>query len=311
MKRLFWRDRSEETFPAGVRVLMAGYRIFGRGFGDFITWWVIAAYWLFNPRARRISREYLDRAERFAEKSGKGRLRLSTLAHFERFGHAIAERILAWSGEMTRGEADYRDGAFGRLQELSREGRSVLLLSSHLGNTEILRAFNTRRLRVTVNVLTDSRNSRKMAEIIRSAGPESAIHVVEAGDEDAVMKAFLGGAIERGEWFAMMADRLTGEGSRRTVQAELLGERVTLPASPWIVASAFRLPVFLLHAVRTGRRCSVYLKEIGPVALDRRNRSASAARYAEMYCRELERLILEAPYDWFNFYDFWREDAGS
>ena len=95
MKRLFWRDRSEETFPAGVRVLMAGYRIFGRGFGDFITWWVIAAYWLFNPRARRISREYLDRAERFAEKSGKGRLRLSTLAHFERFGHAIAERILA------------------------------------------------------------------------------------------------------------------------------------------------------------------------------------------------------------------------
>ena len=59
------------------------------------------------------------------------------------------------------------------------------------------------------------------------------------------------------------------------------------------------------------RRYSVYLKEIGPVALDRRNRSASAARYAEMYCRELERLILEAPYDWFNFYDFWREDAGS
>ena len=311
MKRLFWRDRSEETFSTGVRVLLAGYRILGRRAGDFITWWVIAAYWLFNRRARRISRDYLDRVERFAERSGKGRLRLSTLAHFERFGHAIAERILAWSGVMTRSEADYRDGAFERLAELSREGKSVLLLSSHLGNTEILRAFNTRKLRVAVNVLMDSRNSRKMAEIIRRTNAEAAVHVVEADDEDSVMSAFLGDAMEKGEWFAMMADRLTKETSRRTVRAELLGEEVILPASPWIVASAFRLPVFLIHAVRDGKSYSVYLKEIGPVALDRRNRSASAARYAEMYCRELERLILEAPYDWFNFYDFWREDAGS
>ena len=272
---------------------------------------VIAAYWLFNRRARKISRDYLDRVERFAEKSGKGHLRLNTLSHFERFGHAIAERILAWGGEMTRSEADYRDGAFDRLAGLSREGKSVLLLSSHLGNTEILRAFNTRKLRVTVNVLMDSRNSRKMAQIIRSTNSEAAVHVVEADDEDSVMSAFLGDAIVKGEWFAMMADRLTSEKSRRTVRAELLGGEVLLPASPWIVASVFRLPVFLLHAVRDGKSYSVYLKEIGMLSPDRKCRAAEAERCAQIYCRELERLILEAPYDWFNFYDFWRDDAGD
>lgn len=311
MKRLFWRDRREETFPAGVRILAAGYRILGRRAGSFITWWVIAAYWLFNRRARKISRDYLDRVERFAEKSGKGHLRLNTLSHFERFGHAIAERILAWGGEMTRSEADYRDGAFDRLAGLSREGKSVLLLSSHFGNTEILRAFNTRKLRVTVNVLMDSRNSRKMAQIIRSTNSEAAVHVVEADDEDSVMSAFLGDAIVKGEWFAMMADRLTSEKSRRTVRAELLGGEVLLPASPWIVASVFRLPVFLLHAVRDGKSYSVYLKEIGMLSPDRKCRAAEAERCAQIYCRELERLILEAPYDWFNFYDFWRDDAGD
>ena len=52
-------------------------------------------------------------------------------------------------------------------------------------------------------------------------------------------------------------------------------------------------------------------KEIGMLSPDRKCRAAEAERCAQIYCRELERLILEAPYDWFNFYDFWRDDAGD
>ena len=50
----------------------------------------------------------------------------------------------------------------------------------------------------------------------------------------------------------------------------------------------------------------IVCKNIGIVKLDRKNREASLQAYVDNYAKVLEEICLEYPYQWFNFYDFFK-----
>ncbi|MGA7986605.1 MAG: glycosyltransferase family 2 protein, partial [Burkholderiales bacterium] len=57
---------------------------------------------------------------------------------------------------------------------------------------------------------------------------------------------------------------------------------------------------------RGGRRYDVRLEPFAErIELDRRDREASLRPWVERYAARLEHHCREAPYNWFNFYDFW------
>jgi predicted LPLAT superfamily acyltransferase len=73
-----------------------------------------------------------------------------------------------------------------------------------------------------------------------------------------------------------------------------------------------RRVVFMVGLYRGGRRYQVRFEELAdfsappadPAERERRLQAALAA-----YVARLESLVREAPYNWFNFYDYWQEDA--
>jgi predicted LPLAT superfamily acyltransferase len=47
------------------------------------------------------------------------------------------------------------------------------------------------------------------------------------------------------------------------------------------------------------------------VELPRHERAAAAARHAQAYVNQVEAVLRDAPYEWYNFFDFWAQPAGT
>ena len=114
--------------------------------------------------------------------------------------------------------------------------------------------------------------------------------------------------IERGEYVALLGDRVGLGDDKRTGQVEFLGDRAVLPHGPFFLAGLLKCPMIFMVALRVGdgryeafaERFAEKVVVAGPEDLD-----ALAGDYA----RRLERYCLMAPYQWFNFYDYWADEA--
>ena len=93
--------------------------------------------------------------------------------------------------------------------------------------------------------------------------------------------------------------------------ALFLGGRATFPTGPVLLASVLNAPVVLFFGLyRGGRRYDVHFEMLGEgIKIKRSNREAEAAVWTQRYVKRLEHYTQSAPYNWFNFYDFWKTNV--
>jgi len=67
-------------------------------------------------------------------------------------------------------------------------------------------------------------------------------------------------------------------------------------------------PIVLMFGVyRGGNRYDVYFEKLTDMQhVERRDRNAMIETALESYVSRLEHYCRDAPYNWFNFYDFWK-----
>jgi predicted LPLAT superfamily acyltransferase len=79
-----------------------------------------------------------------------------------------------------------------------------------------------------------------------------------------------------------------------------------------ILAAALRVPVILFSAIyRGGRRYDIRFEPFTErIVLPRAGRAEVLRAECARYAGWLQRRCRDAPYNWFNFYDFWKHDKG-
>jgi predicted LPLAT superfamily acyltransferase len=97
----------------------------------------------------------------------------------------------------------------------------------------------------------------------------------------------------------------------RLVRVPFFGREAAFPAGPFLMAAALKVPVVLFACTYLGgnryqEHFELFAEEI---TLDRRNRDADLERWVRRYAERLEYYCRLAPYNWFNFYDFWGTKA--
>jgi predicted LPLAT superfamily acyltransferase len=91
---------------------------------------------------------------------------------------------------------------------------------------------------------------------------------------------------------------------------EFLGEPAPFAHGPFILASLLECPVYLFFCLREGNGYRIYCEPFAErIVLPRGERVPRLREYLQQYARRLEAYCMKAPYQWFNFYDFWRRDA--
>ncbi|HEU4521239.1 MAG TPA: lysophospholipid acyltransferase family protein [Thermoanaerobaculia bacterium] len=115
-------------------------------------------------------------------------------------------------------------------------------------------------------------------------------------------------ALEAGHLVAIQGDRVTpGIGS---VPVDFFGKTTAIPAGPFALAMASRVPIYPLFIIRKGRR-SYALQACPPILVERRsrNRDEDLRPAVQAWARQLEEIVRNHWQQWFTFEAFYDEAA--
>jgi len=286
-----WVEQPERGSVAAMRLALWLMLKLGRAFGRLLLYPICAYFVLFSSRARGASAQYLRRV--------LGR-RGNVFRHYHSFATTILDRVYFLSGRSRHFDVALHDPE--DTQALMRR-RGCILLGSHLGSFEVLRARSDAERIPPVNMLMYVDNAGKLNSVLRALAPELEARVIPLGSPDALLRVHE--CLERGEIVGMLGDRAWR--NERTCACDFLGAPAKFPLGPMLIAGLVQAPVVLFFGLYRGaKRYEIRLEPFADaIVLERRAREASARPWVERYARRLEHHCRAAPYNWFNFYDFW------
>jgi predicted LPLAT superfamily acyltransferase len=184
------------------------------------------------------------------------------------------------------------------------QGRGCVLLGAHLGSFEAMRALGLWARKLPINVLMYQDNAGKAKAIAGDLAPDLGASVIPLGRPDTLLR--VRERLERGEAVAILGDRALG--GDKSVTCEFFGSPARFPQGSLLVPALLEVPVVLFFGLYLGgNRYSIHFErfplEAAPAR--RRERAAQVQSDLQRYARRLEHYCRMAPYNWFNFYDFW------
>jgi predicted LPLAT superfamily acyltransferase len=148
---------------------------------------------------------------------------------------------------------------------------------------------------------------------LAAIAPQATVHTIALGRVDAMLE--LRRWLDQGGVAGLLADRtLPGASGRsRTHRLRFLGADASFSDGPFRLAALLRRPmVFMTGLYLGGNRYELRFVPLADFSERAQGAASNDARIAaalRRYVATLEALCLEAPYNWFNFYDFWADAA--
>lgn len=266
----------------------------GRPAGRLLLFPICLYFLLFTGRARRASREYLSRA------LGRRASPVDSFRHYHTFASTILDRVFLLNQQFSRFNVDVHGAEI--VDEMVAGGRGCVLLGAHFGSFEIIRSAG--RLRgAKVSMVMYEGNARKVGAVLDALNPNLQTEIIALGRVDSLLK--VEAALARGEVVGLLADRTLRGGG--TVSCRFLGEPARFPTGPIRVAAMLRRPIALMFGhYRGGNRYEVHIEPFAEVTQVGGGRDPLIENLVRRYAERLEHHCRLAPYNWFNFYDFWR-----
>ena len=297
-----WLRQPEQSSELFIRACALLGRRIGWHAGRAIVFPICAYYTAMLGKARASSRNYLSAA------LGRNVTILDIFRHVLTFSCTIHDRIFFLSGRYKEYDVTvHGDELFTALAE---RNQGCVLLGSHLGSFEVLRALGILERDLPVKVLMYPENSRRFSAVQNSLNPQVADSIIPIGSPDSMLR--VKEHVDAGGMVGILGDRTMTEGER-TVQIPFLGRPAQLPVGPLLLASTLDVPVILFFGLyRGGRRYDVHFELLAErMTVERKTREADLKNWAGRYAERLEHYCRMAPYNWFNFFDFWQSTSDA
>jgi predicted LPLAT superfamily acyltransferase len=257
---------------------------------------LICIYYFFRLRAQHAaSRKFLTAA------LGRPAGLRDVFARYHMFACTIHDRIFFLSDRYQ----DYDITVQGEevFAELKSRGQGCILLGGHLGSFDVVRALGIGEKSLPIRVLMYPNNSPRFTAAQNALNPLLAKSIIPIGAPSAMLE--VKEWVEGGGMVGILGDRIVhGE---KLVRVPFLGADAAFPAGPFIIASILKVPVVLFFGLnRGGRRYEIHFEVLTQgIDVGRAGRDAAIREQVGKFAGRLEHYCRLAPYNWFNFYDFW------
>lgn len=289
-----WADFPERGTPTSLRLIDWIAVHIGRWTARLLLCPITLYFLISANSARRVSYEYLKRARR------RPTYWWHVFHHFYCFAATILDRAY-----LLRGEFERFDVVLHQKEVLHRQlesGKGCILLGSHLGSFEVLRALGVSH-DFPLKVLMDVEHNEKITAFLDNLNPEIASTVIVPDRPETLLR--VKESLDAGFFIGVLGDRVSSGG--KTTQCQVLGAPATFPAGPILLAAIMRCPVILFFGLyRGGNRYEIQFEHFAQeINLDRDHRTGDVQHWTQRYVERLEHYVRLAPYNWFNFYPFW------
>ena len=258
---------------------------------------LIAAYFLlFAPASRRASSNYLRRA---LDRPARWR---DLYRHFFTFAATIHDRVYLVNRRFDL--FDFEVHGEATLRRLLAGGNGLFLMGAHLGSFEVIRALGRKDTDLRVAMVMHEDNAQKINAMLAAINPEAVPDIIGLGHIDSMLK--VRERLDDGGVVGMLADRTPGNDTLYPVR--ILGADANLPGGPFRMAALLRRPVvFMTGLYLGGNRYAIHFDTLADFSgVTRGQRDAALQAAITRYAALLDQYCRAAPYNWFNFFDFWQ-----
>lgn len=273
----------------------------GRPLGRLLLYPITLYFYLRRKPEREASRRFLERVLRGPVSEWQ------VMKHLHSFAAITLDRIFL----LAHGERDFDIDVQGLnvLESTLAQGRGLLLMGTHQGSFEALRAIGSRRPDIPLRVLLDKQKTPAMTELLEALAPDVGANVIDASLGGASITLAMAEACAQGAMVALLADR--GREHEVLRRVPFLGAPAPFPVGPWLLAHSLRVPVVLCFGLyEGGRRYRLVFEPFAEqVQIPRGDRTRALDTCLARYAARVEHYARVAPYNWFNFYDFWQQDV--
>jgi predicted LPLAT superfamily acyltransferase len=290
-----WFAQRERGSPLAIQIILWIAQRLGRWAARWLLYPISAYFLLSASAARHASRDFLRRIH------GRPATLGEVARHLHCFGATILDRVFFLLGRFEL--FDIRFHGREPVDALLEQGRGFLLLGAHLGSFEALRALAVSQQQARMKVLMYRDHNRYLTRLFDSLNPAVAETVIPLGTPTALLK--VKEALEEGEIVGMLGDRVAE--SEKVVRCRFFGEETKFPAGPMLLAGTLGVPVVLVFGLYRGaNRYDIHLELLSEaVRFTRAERETVVSQWTQRYAERLEHYARSAPYNWFNFYDYW------
>jgi predicted LPLAT superfamily acyltransferase len=307
-----WASKKERGSVYGIQFLLFLYRMFGKLVFKIVLTPVMVYFYLTGRNARQAIWQFFDNLDAHQGLPKKTFLTkfVAGFKVFFSFGLAIVDKFDAWLGKVKFEDIDLI--ADEHYKELS-SGKGGIILSGHLGNMEVCRAvFSQEDHKRPLNIITYIDHAKSFNKILKSLDPDSYIsfiHIDQFGPDDSIR---LKQKVENGELIVIFADRISVNNPNSANYVSFLGKDAAFPIGPFALASVMECPIFTIFCLKEKGRYKAYIEKLSDtVKVARKDRNAYFIKLTERFALQLEKYAKIAPYQWYNFFDFWQKDQNS
>jgi predicted LPLAT superfamily acyltransferase len=268
----------------------------GRRAGRAVLHLIASYFLLFAPASRRASGNYLRRA------LGRSPRWRDLYRHFFTFAATIHDRVYLVNRRFELFDIQVH-GEDALLRQLAG-GKGLFLMGAHLGSFEVIHATGRKHTDLHVAMVMHQDNAQKINAMLAAINPEAVQDIIDLGHIDSMLK--LRARLDQGCAVGMLADRTLGDDSLCAVQ--ILGTSANMPSGPFRIAALLQRPVvFMTGLYLGGNRYAIHFDPLADFSnVGRGQRDAAVEAAVARYAALLDHYCRKAPYNWFNFFDFWQ-----
>jgi predicted LPLAT superfamily acyltransferase len=308
-----WTQAPERSNMLALRFICFMALVCGRHVTRLLLPPISLYFLLFAPVPRRQIKRYLFRA------IGPHAGWIDGYRLLHAFSSTVLDRVYFLRGRMDLFKLTIEGNV--PLETEAAEGRGAFLLGAHVGSFEVMGAckHQTQQHDLRLAMLMYPDNAQRITAILNNiAVPQMRPHVIALGRPHSMLA--LRDWLDGGGLGGMLADR-TLPGSEEqpshhrgnNIVLPFLGQPATFNDGPFRLAALLRRKVFFMAGLYGGgARYDVRFDPLADFAeptADAADRERRIRAAVEAYVARLEALCRAYPYNWFNFHDFWLEDA--
>jgi predicted LPLAT superfamily acyltransferase len=291
-----WVQRPERSNRTMLRVMTWISLRLGRAPARFVLAGISLYFLIFAPAAKAASRAYLRRA--LKREPGFADL----FRHFHSFASTIHDRVFLLNTRFDLFQVEVHGEDV--IKQMRAAGRGAFLMGAHMGSFEVARAYGRRQPGLRVAMVMYQENARKINAALAAINPAAVQDIIPLGKLDSMLR--VQSCLDEGMVLGVLADRtLSGDPSLRV---PFLGEDAEFPVGPMRLAAMLKRPVVFMSGLYLGgNRYALHFERLADFSeLARQDRDAAVQAAVVAYAACLERHCRATPYNWFNFFDFWR-----
>ena len=240
-------------------------------------------------------------AYRYHRRRGRTKLQAAfdVYRSFYRMGVMLIDRFAVYGGYQFDIVVENKERYYNKMN--SPEG--LVLMFSHIGNSEMA-AYTMATPDKRMHILAFGGETDVVMEQRMRVLEKNNIGIITVNPDDMSHIFEIGEVLQRGEVLAVAGDRRWGD---KVIECEVLGAKAPLPAGVFQLCATIQCPIILPFVFKEpNNRYHIFTEELHVnTALPRANR---AADLAQQFADRITAQLQSHPYDWFNFFDFWKEE---